>query len=160
MTKPFSALLGVALSVALAPIAAAETASLSFDAAAFTAAGLSNTVGPLSFSDLPFHAVAPPTRASYTHSDAGAADASYDAIMRRLGTQPDQWSGDALPYRVAMPGPSYVGVISPQIPEGWVVTLRCLDWDTDYSTEAEQHEGCYVFEMRSLAEAPTRPPHP
>lgn len=73
-------------------------------------------------------------------------------------TRPETWGPDAAPYQVAIPGPSYVGLIPAPVPEGWVVTHRCLAWDNTYTSAEAPRGDCYMFEMRSLAVGPVTTP--
>ncbi|MBF9044574.1 hypothetical protein HKCCE4037_14615 [Rhodobacterales bacterium HKCCE4037] len=82
------------------------------------------------------------------------ADADYIALLHWASTRPETWGSESRPYRIAVPGPSYVGVIPAPIPEGWVVTNRCLAWDDYYANAERPHGDCYIFEMRPLAIGP------
>ncbi len=53
------------------------------------------------------------------------------------------------PYRVQFSGPGYVALISPApVPDGWIVTHRCLERDEIRTSEAHPYGQCFVYEMR------------
>ena len=76
------------------------------------------------------------------------------ALMRWSSTRPHTWGSEAAPYQVAHPGPGYVGVIPAPIPDGWVVTNRCLAWDEAYADAERPLGDCYIFEMRPMVLGP------
>ncbi len=100
---------------------------------------------------VPLGHTAPPPAWVYEvgHPD-GTVDPEFIETMLDLATRPEAWGSGAEPYRVSLPGPSYVGLIPQPVPEGWVVTNRCLEWD-DGPANAESPQGeCHLFEMRPL----------
>ncbi|MEX3017111.1 hypothetical protein [Gymnodinialimonas hymeniacidonis] len=72
----------------------------------------------------------------------------YIDFLRWSSTRPDTWGDETASYQVSIPGPGYVGLIPQIIPDGWVVTNRCLGWDDTYADDANPFGDCYVFELR------------
>ncbi len=87
----------------------------------------------------------------FAQGDRSARDI---ALMRLSSTRAHTWGLETAPYQLAHPGPGYVGLIPMPVPDGWVVTNRCLAWDDYYANDERPLGDCYIFEMRPMVLGP------
>jgi hypothetical protein len=160
MTKPFSAVLAALVVVGLGQTATAQFHAMTPSGPAWSGdtvsvsqhlpldrPGWPGQVNPFVIAaPVELHVAEPPAWVF----DGGYAHTDYVDLMRWSSTRPATWGVEAAPYQVAIPGPSYVGLIPQPIPEGWTVTNRCLSWDDTYVTAEQPLGECYVFEMRPM----------
>ncbi len=157
MTRPLSALLAAVFSVGLGLTAQAQS-----DHDAFGWSSSTNStpdylplVRPASPTMMNPFVMAPPTYLETAPVPAWLfgseyAHPAYRDIMQWSSTRPETWGVEAAPYQVRHSGATQMGLIPQPIPEGWVVTNRCLEWDDSYTSPERPLGNCYVFEMRPM----------
>ncbi|GAB5447005.1 hypothetical protein [Gymnodinialimonas sp.] len=151
MTKTFSALV-----VVLAGLGSAAPAQVFPSLSQSLTDFLPLELPAFQSSDLPepLEIATPPTWMYDLH---GADPETIDLLVW-AATRPETWGAASAPYQVAHPGPSYVGLIPAPVPDGWVVTHRCLAWDDTYVGAETPNGDCYIFEMRPFVAGPLRRP--
>ncbi|WP_224816827.1 hypothetical protein [Hasllibacter sp. MH4015] len=78
--------------------------------------------------------------------------AALDRLQHLLSQVPGHGPDRIRPYQVAVPGPSYVGLIPGPIPEGWARTQECLGWDATYVSADAPLGDCYIYAIRPVAD--------